>query len=154
MPRSWRILRGVGTALVGLLLLLQPSAAHVVTTTLTATPVTGQLADGTPFDGWLTVHELLIDAEGHLAATGVLAGTALTAPDTATTVPSRPFTTLASLLDLRGTCTTVVVDLAPIFLAGLDQDVTLRPLILSLREIPPEEHLLYTALCALAHPQE
>jgi hypothetical protein len=58
------------------------------------------------------------------------------------------------LLDLRGTCTTVVVDLAPIFLEHLAQEVTLVPIILTRRVIPKEEHLLYTALCVLARSQE
>jgi hypothetical protein len=154
MPRHARIFCRLVTALLGVLLLLQPSAAHRVTTTLTATPVHGHLADGTRFDGWLTLHELLLDAAGDLTATGVLAGTATMSPAAASTVPSQPFTTLAAVLDLRGTCTTVVVDLAPIDLPGLAQAVTVRPIILSLREVALEAYPWYMALCALAHPQE
>jgi hypothetical protein len=97
---------------------------------------------------------LRLDARGQLSATGILTGTASTTPGTATPIPPRPFTALAALLDLRGTCTTVVVDLAPIFLEHLAQEVTLVPIILTRRVIPKEEHLLYTALCVLARSQE
>jgi hypothetical protein len=66
----------------------------------------------------------------------------------------RPFTTLAALLDLRGDCLTMVVDLAPLILPTLEQEVTLVPVILSLRDAPQEEHLLHSTLCTLAHSQE
>jgi hypothetical protein len=58
------------------------------------------------------------------------------------------------LLDLRGTCTTVVVDLAPVVLAPLEQEVTLIPVVLGLRAGPQAEQLLRTTLCALARLQE
>jgi hypothetical protein len=116
--------------------------------------VTGQLAAGGAFHGWLTVHALRVDASGQLSATGILTGTATTTPGTATPIPPRPFTALAALLDLRGTCTTVVVDLAPIFLEHLAQEVTLVPIILTRRVIPKEERLLYTTLCVLARSPE
>ncbi len=140
------------TVMLGLM--LPYGEAHRVTTTLTQTPVTGQLADGGAFHGWLTVHDVTVDAQGQLTATGLLTGTATPALGTATSVPSDPFTTMAAILDLRGSCTTVVVDLAPIFLPSLAQEVTLVPVILSRRAAPQAMHLAYMALCALAHPQE
>jgi len=139
---------------VGLMLSLGPREAHSVTHTLTQTPVTGRLATGGTFHGRLTIHAFTIDEDGQLAATGILTGTATTAPRTATKIPPRPFTTLASLLDLRGTCTTVVVDLAPVFLPPLEQEVTLIPVVLGIRAGPHAEQLLRTTLCALARLQE
>ena len=144
----------VATAMVELMLPLRYGEAHTITKTLTQMPVTGQLAAGGAFHGWLTVHALRVDASGQLSATGILTGTATTTPGTATPIPPRPFTALAALLDLRGTCTTVVVDLAPIFLEHLAQEVTLVPIILTRRVIPKEERLLYTTLCVLARSQE
>ena len=154
MPRHLRYRLLVVTVLAGLVLPLGQSEAHRVTKTLTQTPVTGQLADGGAFHGRLTVYALTVDERGQLAATGVLTGTATPAPGTATPIPLRPFTALAALLDLRGTCTTVVVDLAPIFLEPLAQEVTLVPIILTRQTTRKEEHLLYTTLCVLARPQE
>src|SRR5713101_9252341 len=116
MQRHGLSLLLVVTVSAGLVLPREQSEAYIVTTTLTQTPVTGQLAAGGTFQGRLTVHEVTVDAQGQLAATGVLTGTATPAPGTATPIPPRPFTRQASVLDLRGSCTTVVVDLAPIFL--------------------------------------
>ena len=60
----------------------------------------------------------------------------------------------ASLLDLRGTCTTLVLDVEPIFLEPLRQEVTLEPITLDMYAVPKDEHLLGTTLCALARLQE
>ena len=139
---------------LGLLLPLQQGEAYVVTQTLTQTPVTGRLADGGTFHGRLTVQTLTVDEDGQLAATGVLTGTALPAAGRATKVPPRPFTAPAALLDLRGTCTTLVLDLAPIVVAPLAQEITLVPVILGLREAPQESRLLQTTLCTVARLQE
>src|SRR5262249_703572 len=100
-------------ALVGLT--LPYGEAHRLTTTLTQTPVTGQLADGSAFRGWLTIHDVTVDAQGQLTATGLLTGTAIPALGTAIPVPPGSFTTLAPVLDLRRSSTTVLVDLAPLF---------------------------------------
>jgi hypothetical protein len=62
--------------------------------------------------------------------------------------------TPASLLDLRGTCTTLVLDVEPIFLEPLRQEVTLGPITLDIHTVPKDERLLGTALCALARLQE
>ena len=104
---------------LGLLLPLPQGEAYVVTQTLTQTPVTGHLANGGTFHGRLTVQTLTVDDDGQLAVTGVLTGTALSVAGRATKVPPRPFTAPAALLDLRGTCTTLVLDLAPIVVAPL-----------------------------------
>ena len=154
MPRYMRSLFLIVATVVGLMLPLEPCEAHSVTHTLTQTPVTGRLAAGGTFHGRLTIHAFTVDEEGQLAATGVLTGTAITSPGTATKIPPRLFTALASLLDLRGTCTTVVVDLAPVVLAPLEQEVTLIPVVLGLRAGPQAEQLLRTTLCALARLQE
>jgi hypothetical protein len=154
MPPHLRCLLLVVTTLVGLVYPLQQSEAYTVTRHLTRTPVTGQLADGSAFRGQMTVHELFVDASGELAATGVLTGTVKTAPGTATTIAPRPFTALASLLDLRGTCATMVLDLAPIFLAPLEQEVMLVPVILSPGATQKEARELRTVLCALTRSQE
>ena len=74
-------------------------------------------------------------------------------PATATKIPPRPFTALASVLDPRGTCTRVVLDLAPIFVAPLEQDITLVPIVLRSAGASKGEHLLQTSLCALARLQ-
>ena len=139
---------------LGLLLPLPQGAAYVVTQTLMQTPVTGRLAGGGTFHGRLTIQTLTIDADGQLAATGVLTGTALPAAGRATKVPPRPFTAPAALLDLRGTCTTLVLDLAPIVVAPLAQEITLVPVILGPREAPQEDRLLQAVLCTVARLQE
>ena len=139
---------------LGLLLPLQQGEAYVVTQTLTQTPVTGRLAGGGTFHGRLTIQTLTIDEDGQLAATGVLTGTALPAAGRATKVPPRPFSAPAALLDLRGTCTTLVLDLAPIVVAPLAQEITLVPVILGPREAPQEDRLLQAVLCTVARLQE
>src|SRR5262249_4348384 len=92
---------------------------------LTQMPVTGRLRHGGTFAGRLTVEELTVNELGQLAATGVLAGTATPEAGSATPIPPRTVNAPASLLDLRGTCTTVVLDVEPIFLEPLSQEVTL-----------------------------
>jgi hypothetical protein len=142
------------TAAVGLVLLLQHSMADVAQYPLTKVPVTGRLPQGGTFQGRLTVQTLAADEFGQLSATGILTGTAVTTPRTATKIPPHTFTVLASLLDLRGTCTTVVLDLQPIFLAPLGQEITLVPIVLGPQDTPQGEHLLHTTLCALARLQD
>jgi hypothetical protein len=121
---------------------------------LTQIPVTGRLEQGGTFAGWLTVEELTVNDLGQLAATGVLAGTASTQAGDATPVPPHTVITPASLLDLRGTCTTLVLDVEPVFLEPLRQEVTLGPITLDMHAVPKDEHLLGTTLCALARLQE
>jgi hypothetical protein len=84
----------------------------------------------------------------------VLAGTAT--PEAGNATPIAPQTVIApaSLLDLRGTCTTLVLDVAPIFLEPLRQEVTLGPITLDMHAVSEDEHLLGTTLCALARLQE
>jgi hypothetical protein len=144
----------VVTAGAGLLLLLGYSEAFGGKHPLQRLPVTGRLADGGTFTGRLTVQELTTDDRGQLAATGVLTGTALSQTGTATKIPPRAFTTRAPLLDLRGTCSTLVLDLEPIFLDPLRQEVRLVPVTLDMRTIQKDERLLSTTLCALARLQE
>ena len=142
------------TSLVGLGLTPGHSEAFVVKNTLRQMPVTGRLADGGTFAGRLTVQGLTVNDLGQLSATGVLTGTAISQTGTATTIPPRTFTAPAPLLDLRGTCTTLVLDVEPIFLAPLGQEVTLVPVTLDMQAIPKDKRLLSTALCALARLQE
>jgi hypothetical protein len=97
---------------------------------------------------------LTVDDDGQLAATGVLTGTALSVAGRATKVPPRPFSAPAALLDLRGTCTTLVLDLAPIVVEALAQEITLVPVILGPREAPQEDRLLQAVLCTVARLQE
>ena len=144
----------VGTTLVSLLLLLGPSTASVVTKTLLQTPVTGRLADGGTFHGRLTLQALRFDEAGELVATGILSGTATPAVGRATTIAARPFTTPAALLDLRGTCTTLVVDLAPLTVAPLAQALTLVPVVLAPQVAPQAERRLQRALCTVARLQD
>ena len=142
--------------LTAMALVLPPrlSEASVATKTLAQMPVTGRLVSGGTFQGRLTVHTLTVDEEGQLAATGILKGTVTTAPGAVTTIPAHPFSAPASLLDLRGTCTTVVLDLAPIVLARLGQPVTLVPIVLGQRGPQQQESLLRTTLCTVARLQE
>ena len=139
---------------LGLLLPLLPGEAAVVAKTLVHTPVTGRLADGGPFHGRLTLQALRRDAAGHLVATGVLSGTATPAAGRATKIPSHTFLTPVALLDLRGTCRTLVVDLAPLTMAPLGQDLTLVPVVLTPQTAPKEERVFQQALCTVARRQE
>ena len=142
------------TAITLLVLPLGLGAATREKHTLQNLPVTGQLADGGKFTGQLTIMAFTVDDLGQLAATGVLTGTAIPQTGTSTRLPRFTFTALAPLLDLRGTCTTLVLDLEPLFLAPLQQTVTLVPVVLDVQAGPPTEHLLRTTLCTLAHLQE
>jgi len=144
----------VGTTLVSLLLLLGPSTASVVTKTLAQTPVTGRLADGGTFHGRLTVQAVSVDADGQRVAAGVLSGTATPAAGRTTKVPARTFSAPAALLDLRGTCTTLVLDLAPLTVAPLTQALTLVPVVLTSQAAPQEERLVQRTLCTMARLQE
>ena len=144
----------VGTTLVSLLLLLGPSTASVVTKTLAQTPVTGRLADGGTFHGRLTVQAVSVDADGQRVAAGVLSGTATPAAGRTTKVPARTFSAPAAVLDLRGTCTTLVVDLAPLTVAPLTQALTLVPVVLTSQAAPQEERLVQRTLCTMARLQE
>jgi hypothetical protein len=154
MTRHGRSFLLVATTMVSLLLLLGHSQASVVTKTLAQTPVSGRLADGGTFHGRLTVQALTVDEAGQLVATGVISGTATPAVGRATTITARPFTTPAALLDLRGTCTTLVVDLAPLTVAPLAQALTLVPVVLAPQAAPKEERLLQQTLCTVARLQE
>ena len=149
----WSLLL-VGTTLVSLLLLLGHSTASVIAKTLAQTPVTGRLADGGTFHGRLTLQALTLDEAGQLLATGVLAGTATPAAGRRTTVPAHTFLTPVALLDLRGTCRTLVVDLAPLTVAPLVQELTLVPVVLAPEAAPKEERRLQMALCTVARLQE
>ena len=84
----------------------------------------------------------------------LLAGYRSFPPVGPTPIPPRTVITPASLLDLRGTCTTLVLDVEPIFLEPLSQEVTLGPITLDMHTVPKHEHLLGTTLCALARLQE
>ena len=139
---------------LGLLLPLPPSEAAVVAKTLVQTPVTGRLADGGTFQGRLTLQALRFDEAGQIVATGVLSGTATPAGGRTTKVPAHTFTTPVALLDLRGTCRTLVVDLAPLTVAPLVQELTLVPVVLSPEAAPKEERRLQMALCTVARLQE
>jgi hypothetical protein len=139
---------------MGLLLPLPPGETAVVAKTLAQTPVTGRLADGGTFHGRLTLQALRFDEAGQLVATGVLSGTAMLATGRATRVPAHTFITPVALLDLRGTCRTLVMDLAPLTVAPLVQELTLVPVVLAPEAAPKEERRLQMALCEVARLQE
>lgn len=139
---------------MGLLLPLPPGETAVVSKTLAQTPVTGHLADGGTFHGWLTLQTLRIDEAGQLVATGILSGTATPATGRVTKIPAHAFITPVALLDLRGTCRTLVVDLAPLTVAPLAQELTLTPVVLAPEAAPKEERRLQMALCEVARLQE
>ena len=126
----------------------------MVTKTLAQTPVTGRLADGGTFHGRLTVQAVSVDADGQLVAAGVLSGTATPAAGRTTKVLARPFSAPAAVLDLRGTCTTLVLDLAPLTVAPLTQALTLVPVVLTSQAAPQEERLVQRTLCTMARLQE
>ena len=144
---------GVSTAL-GLLFPLPLSEAAGVAKTLAQTPVTGRLADGGTFQGRLTLQALRFDEDGHMVVTGILSGTATPAAGRTTKVPAHTFTTPVALLDPRGTCRTLVVDLAPLTIAPLVQALTLVPVVLAPETAPKEERVLQRALCMVARLQE
>ena len=154
MQRHWRFFLLVVITVMALVLPPRPGEASVATKTLAQMPVTGRLVGGGTFQGRLTVHTLTVDEEGQLAATGLLKGMVTTAAGAVTTIPAHPFTAPAALLDVRGTCTTFVVDLAPIVLAPLAQPVTLVPIVLGPRGAQQQESLLWTTLCTVARLQE
>jgi hypothetical protein len=139
---------------LGLLHPLPQGEAAVGAKSLAQTPVTGRLADGGTFHGRLTLQALRLDEDGQLIATGVLSGTATPAVGRTTKVPAHTFTTPVALLDLRGTCTTLVVDLAPLTVAPLVQALTLVPMVLAPEDAPKEERRLQRALCTVARLQE
>jgi hypothetical protein len=147
------VVLGVSAAL-GLLLPLPLSEAAGVAKTLAQTPVTGRLADGGTFQGRLTLQALRFDEDGQIVATGILSGTATPAAGRTTKVPAHTFTTPVALLDLRGTCRTLVVDLAPLTIAPLVQELTLVPVVLAPETAPKEERRLQRALCTVARLQE
>ena len=153
MPRHLMFVLLAVTA-VGYAIPLGHSEVVGVRRVLTQMPVTGRLEHGGTFAGRLTVEELVVNDLGQLAATGVLEGTASTQAGDATPVPPYTVITPASLLDLRGTCTTLVLDVEAVFLEPLRQEVTLGPITLDMHAVPKTEHLLGTALCALARLQE
>jgi hypothetical protein len=153
MPRHLRFLL-LGVIAVGGAIPLGHSEVVRVRHVLTQIPVTGRLEHGGTFAGRLTVEELTVNDLGQLAATGVLTGTATPEAGSATPVPPRTVSMPASLLDLRGTCTTLILDVEPIFLEPLRQEVTLVPITLDMYAVPKDEHLLGSTLCALARLQE
>jgi len=153
MPRHLMFLLLVVLA-VGCAVPLGHSEVVGVRHVLRQIPVAGRLEHGGTFAGRLTVEALTINELGQLAATGVLAGTATPGAGSTTQIPPRTVSTPASLLDLRGTCTTLVLDVEPIFLEPLRQEVTLGPITLDMQAVPKDEHLLSTTLCALARLQE
>lgn len=142
------------SAAVELLFPLPLSEAAGVAKTLAQTPVTGHLADGGTFQGRLTLQAVRFDEGGELVATGVLAGTAKPAAGRTTKVSAHMFTTPVALLDLRGTCRTLVVDLAPLTVAPLAQELTLVPVVLAPEAAPKEERRLQMALCTVTRLQE
>jgi hypothetical protein len=139
---------------LGLLGPLPLGTASEHTTTLMQTSVIGRLATGGTFDGRLTVHTVAVDTAGHLVVTGSLAGTATSPAGRATKIPARPFTSPAVLLDLWGTCTTFVLELAPLTLAPLSHPLTLVPVRLASQDAPQEERLFRQALCTVARLQQ
>jgi hypothetical protein len=139
---------------LGLLHPLPLGEAAGVAQTLTQTPVTGRLGDGGTFRGRLTLQALQLDETGQLVATGVLSGTATPAVGRTTTVPAHTFRTPVALLDLRGTCRTLVVDLAPFTVVPLVQELTLVPVVLTPETSPKEERVLQRALCTVARLRE
>lgn len=139
---------------MGLLRPLPQGEASVVAKTLAQTPVSGRLADGGTFYGRLTLQALRLDETGQLVAIGVLSGTATPAVGRTVKVPTHTVTTPVALLDLRGTCTTLVVDLAPLTVAPLTQALTLVPVVLAPQAAPKEERRLQMALCMVARLQE
>jgi hypothetical protein len=141
-------------AALGLLLPLPLSEAASVAKTLAQTPVTGRLADGGTFQGRLTLQALRFDEDGNMVATGVLSGTATPAAGRTTKLPAHTFTTPVALLDLRGTCRSLIVDLAPLTVAPLGQELTLVPVVLAPEAAPKEERRLQMALCTVARLQE
>jgi hypothetical protein len=147
------VVLGVSVGL-GLLRPLPHAEAAGVAKTLAQTPVIGRLADGGTFHGRLTLQALTLDETGHLVATGVLSGTATPTAGRTTKVPAHTFTTPVALLTLRGVCTTLVVDLAPLTVAPLAQALTLVPVVLAPEAAPKAERRLQMALCTVARLQE
>ena len=66
----------------------------------------------------------------------------------------RAFTIAAVLLDLWGTCTTFVLELAPLTVAPVAQPLTLVPVRLISRDAPQAERLVQWALCTVARLQQ
>ena len=139
---------------VGVVLPLRPSEAVEGKHVLTQMPVEGHITPGGTFAGRLTVEALTVNDLGQLAVTSVLTGTATSETGRATPLPPCTVITGVSLLDLRGTCTTLILAVEPIFLELLGQEVTLAPIVLDMYAMPKNQRLLGTTLCALARLQE
>ena len=114
----------------------------------------GRLADGGTFHGRLRVQTMTVDETGHLVVTGILSGTATPASGRATKIPARTLTLPAVLLDLGGTCTMLVLALAPLTVAPHGYQLTLVPVLLAPAAAPPQERLVQRALCTVAHLQK
>jgi hypothetical protein len=154
MSRSLLAVCLVLAALVGRPLLSAAGEAAAPIPPLHRVPVTGRLADGGTFRGQLTLEALTVDDDGPLRATGALTGTARPTAGRPITLPAYAFTAPAAVLDLRGTCTTVILDLQPLIPAPLGQALTLVPLVLGPPGPSKRAHRVQTALCALARLQE
>jgi len=69
-------------------------------------------------------------------------------------MPGAPVYHPRGVTGLRGTCRTLVVDLAPLTVAPLVQALTLVPVVLTPLAAPKAERLLQRTLCTMTHLQE
>lgn len=113
-------------------------AQQVAPTTL---PVTGTLADGSPFTGELSNLTATVE-DGVATLTGTLTGTGL--PSAGTT-----FTAPLTALEAQG-CDVLTLDLGPLHLDLLGLVVDLAPVNLDVTAVPGAGNLLGNLVCAVA----
>jgi hypothetical protein len=135
---------------------------------LEAVPVSGALADGGTFSGWLTVTGMGYDTTKGLTVDGVLTGLATTATGATREVNQRFSGVAATLNETAGAgavpaqlpspapspsapvCDILFLDLGPLFLDLLGLTVDLAEVILDINAVPGAGNLLGNLLCAVA----
>jgi hypothetical protein len=114
------------------------AAAQPAATTL---PVTGTLADGTPFSGAISGLDTSV-VDGVLMMTGTITGTGLPAGGTTFSAP-------VQALDTVG-CDILNLDLGPLNLDLLGLVIDLSAISLDITAVPGAGNLLGNLLCAIA----
>lgn len=108
-------------------------------------PVQGSFAPDGQFVGTLTVETVTMAGAGHLLLTGVLCGTATNRDGVTTPVQYQTFTASAIPSDDARTTDVVLLNMAPISLVAVGQQLTLAPIPLDI-EVVPDESLLFPTL--------
>ena len=90
-------------------------------------PVQGRLSPDGRFDGTLVVKAVTVAEAGRIVLTGVLDGTATRRDGAHAPVRGQPFTAVAVPIDTEQIMDVVLVNMAPIALASVEQSLMLAP---------------------------